>query len=282
MSHPIVNHPFNTNLVKFINKHFKVKVESTSPNLEEQKSPTENKLDVKTTVKLFVTGFGPFGPSVKLNPTQLHIQNLEMKLLKGDVIHPSIDIQRLKVVDVDIQHCNEECQIIYDKIIEDIEANSDKSPFGEAHKIIYVIINMGVAAHRADFCFENRAKNIMDFSIPDMAKNQPRDEPICVEYDKSNCLFTGLDIEYLCKSIPNKHGLSIVQSEDAGEYICNYMYYRNLEKAELVNSIAAKNNHSWFGGCTAMFIHFPAVETVAEAKQQDFLQDALSTIANSF
>jgi len=92
-----------------------------------------------------------------------------------------LEISNLYVVDTSIQHCDEALENIQNKILEDIKEKCQDSNYNKQYK--YFILHLGVAASRNNFCLENCAKNIMVFRIPDEANNQPKNEPICKDFD---------------------------------------------------------------------------------------------------
>ena len=94
-------------------------------------------------------------------------------------------------------------------------------------------MNLGVAASRRCFSLENRAKNIADFGIPDERQNQPINQPICDKYGIEDCFFTELNLENMLSHL-KVEGVNIEKSESAGEYICNYMFYRNIETSQRI------------------------------------------------
>ena len=125
-----------------------------------------------------------------------------------------------------------------------------------------MIVHFGVAAGRPDFCLEHKAKNIMDFRCPDERGNTPIGQLIC---DKSgDCLETSLKIDDVCQSLKAGGHQKTRKSNNAGEYICNYMFYRALQNIE------AKKVKG-----TAVFVHVPAFNSVAEEDQHKFAQSLL-------
>ena len=136
---------------------------------------------------------------------------------------------------------------------------------------------------------ENRAINWNDFIIPDEANNQPRDQPICSEFDKNQCYFTGLNIAKVNETNSNKNKVPIEQTENAGDFICNYIYYKSLEKSNEINKFVedkvkggVQKGNGVFGGCTSLFIHFPAFGSIDQEKQQQFLVETLEAISKCY
>ena len=86
------------------------------------------------------------------------------------------------------------------------------------------MLNFGVAAGRNEFSLELVGKNIMDFRCPDERQNNPTNEPIEVSRALTFNRFTDLDLKSLEKTLQFKGHMSKI-SRNAGEYICNYIYY---------------------------------------------------------
>ena len=57
-------------------------------------------------------------------------------------------------------------------------------------------------------------------------------------------------------------------SDDAGDYICNYMFYRNLETCTQIVKDAEL-------ACTGLFVHFPAFRDCEEVTQEKFAKQLL-------
>ena len=114
------------------------------------------------------------------------------------------------------------------------------------------------------FRLEFNAKNIMDFRIPDEAGNQPKKTPICDSLKTTDCLLTALSTDDLYAGLkPNFENVRL--SNSAGEFICNFIFYRNLEicKAlfEETNCLA-----------TGLFVHIPTFKNCSEDKQEAFIK----------
>ena len=139
-------------------------------------------------LRVYVTGFGKFG-NIEHNPTTVLVEGLSKSAgLKCSLEH-------LEVAEVSIQGCENTLQ----KIGEKIEERSSQDG-GSNDK--YLILNLGVAANRKDFCLEHRAKNIKDFRIPDMAQNQPKNERIDCSKNLDDCLEQGFcDLDSVAEAV---------------------------------------------------------------------------------
>ena len=102
------------------------------------------------------------------------------------------------------------------------------------------VVCVGEAGLRTRVCVERRARNLIEARIPDNAGSQPHGEPI--EPSLGEWLETPLEVEALA-------GSDAVVSDDAGLFVCNYVYFRALAELEV----------------PAVFVHVPAVRRVGSA-----------------
>ena len=59
------------------------------------------------------------------------------------------------------------------------------------------------------------------------------------------------------------NGVKIEKSESAGEYICNYMFYKSIETSKRIQS-NFDQLEKYQPKCYSLFIHVPSFTTVAE------------------
>lgn len=110
------------------------------------------------------------------------------------------------------------------------------------------LICVGVAANRKSVSLETTAKNIIDARIPDNAGKQPRDTKIAP--DGPDTIPTRLPVKTAIEQIKNA-GIKVEFSDDAGEYVCNCLFY------QIVNDADMKNH-----GVVTGFVHVPLEEAV--------------------
>ena len=138
----------------------------------------------------------------------------------------------------------------------------------------HVIINFGVAASRSGFDLESIGKNVKNFCIPDEGGNQPMNECIDGALDISHKLECDLDLASVSQRLEAK-GYPCKVSQDAGDYICNYTYYRNLQMRQSFCTDKCVTN------LKSLFCHVPSFTTVNEAQQKAFIVDLLKELAAS-
>lgn len=88
-----------------------------------------------------------------------------------------------------------------------------------------VVVLLGLAAKRSELCIELIAKNILDFRVPDEAGHQPKRLEIIKGAPSE--LRTRIDATAAVSLWLGK-GLPARLSEDAGEFLCNQVYYKAL------------------------------------------------------
>ena len=99
------------------------------------------------------------------------------------------------------------------------------------------IIMFGQYGGTIEIRVEERAKNILDFRIPDNGGNFPHNIPIID--GGSEYLESSFDTHKITEYLINK-GFNTRNSDDAGTFICNFSYYYVLSK-----------------GIKAVFVHLP-------------------------
>lgn len=76
---------------------------------------------------------------------------------------------------------------------------------------------------------------------------------------------TSLPIQEIAKAL-SKKGYHVMTSDDAGRFVCNYVYYHSLRFAEE-------------NGIKSLFVHVPLFFTVDEETQMQFAASLLEALA---
>jgi pyroglutamyl-peptidase len=76
---------------------------------------------------------------------------------------------------------------------------------------------------------------------------------------------TTLPVKELTKSL-RKTGYDVITSDDAGRFVCNYVYYHSLRFAE---------QH----GIKSLFVHVPLFSTIDKMVQMHFAASLLEALA---
>eukprot|EP00740_Mantoniella_antarctica_P022941 CAMPEP_0198689450 /NCGR_PEP_ID=MMETSP1468-20131203/141150_1 /TAXON_ID=1461545 /ORGANISM="Mantoniella sp, Strain CCMP1436" /LENGTH=211 /DNA_ID=CAMNT_0044440485 /DNA_START=67 /DNA_END=699 /DNA_ORIENTATION=- len=207
--------------------------------------------------QFFVTGFGPFLPDAPTNPTQILVERLRGRRNDFDF---ELDC---RVVAVD----TEAAVAAVDALAACIECRSDGAALD---KTTTFLIHLGVHSSLQSFHLERCAWNEADFRIPDVAGRQMRKETICTEDGGlEHCLTTLLPLDIIAARM-EELGHSCTISDDAGRFLCNYIYYHSLKL-----SAAVDGRERGKGTTTSLFVHVPPFTTVSQPAQERFLADLL-------
>ncbi|EAZ40825.1 hypothetical protein OsJ_25301 [Oryza sativa Japonica Group] len=118
-------------------------------------------------------------------------------------------------------------------------------------------IHFGVNSGATRFALENQAVNEATFRCPDELGWKPQRVPIVPSDGAiSRTRETTLPVNELTKSL-RKTGYDVMPSDDAGRFVCNYVYYHSLRFAE---------QH----GIKSLFVHVPLFWTIDEEFQMPF------------
>jgi pyrrolidone-carboxylate peptidase len=115
-----------------------------------------------------------------------------------------------------------------------------------------ILLLLGVNAASLNLQVEHRAKNKMNFPLPDVSGHLIRDRVIIEDYPAE--LKTSVDVHVLVSEI-NEPRLKF--SEDAGEFICNFMYYKSLALLD--------------ERFTVLFVHVVKFDVIPETVQLEIL-----------
>ncbi|CAI0551892.1 unnamed protein product [Linum tenue] len=126
---------------------------------------------------------------------------------------------------------------------------SENSNPCDSGKVIWV--HFGVNSGATKFAIENQAVNEATFRCPDEMGWKPQ---------------TALPVEDITKALAKK-GYEVMTSDDAGRFVCNYVYYHSLRFAE-------KN------GTKSLFVHVPLFLTIDEETQMQFAASLLEVLAS--
>lgn len=82
----------------------------------------------------------------------------------------------------------------------------------------------------------------------------------------ANFVQTSLPVEEITKALAKK-GYDVMISDDAGRFVCNYVYYHSLRFAEQ-------------NGIKSLFVHVPLFLTINEETQMQFAASLLEVLAS--
>ncbi|CAL4939591.1 unnamed protein product [Urochloa decumbens] len=130
-----------------------------------------------------------------------------------------------------------------------------------------ILLHFGVNSGSHRFALENQAVNEATFRCPDELGWKPQRVPI-MSSDGSilQSRQTTLPVKEISKSL-QQMGYDVAPSDDAGRFVCNYVYYHSLRFAE---------KH----GIRSLFVHFPLFLAIDEEVQMQFVASLLEVLAS--
>ncbi|XP_074350261.1 uncharacterized protein LOC141689770 [Apium graveolens] len=141
--------------------------------------------------------------------------------------------------------------------------DSDSSNSG---KIIWV--HFGVNSGATRFAIEHQAFNEATFRCADEMGWKPQKVPIVpADGAISRTRKTSLPVEEIAYSLA-KMGFEVMTSDDAGRFVCNYVYYHSLRFAEQ-------------NGILSLFVHVPSFSTIDEETQMQFSASLLEVLGST-
>lgn len=181
--------------------------------------------------KILVTGFGPFGHNTS-NPSSNSLETLGC----GDdniIICPNIEVS---------------C-----KAVDDYMSSID---------VTNMRIHLGLNEKAKTFKIEQFAYNEKNFPIPDISGLGAAGEAIDVNGPIKR--ETNMDVHALLSHLV-KMEFQVEISDDPGRYLCNYMYYKSLNKNR-----------------NAIFVHLPPYEVIDKSIQKHFITCLINYVRDRY
>ncbi|XP_020597476.1 uncharacterized protein LOC110037223 isoform X2 [Phalaenopsis equestris] len=205
-----------------------------------------------------VTGFKKF-QGVHENPTETIVNNLGRYMDKKG-LPKGLLLGNCSVLDTAGEGAVEQ---LY-KILE-TSLSGQNNQFPSSGSVIW--LHFGVNSGAMKFAVENQAVNEATFRCPDEHGWKPHKVPI-VPSDGAitQTRETSLPVLKIVKAL-SEMGFDVVPSNDAGRFVCNYVYYHSLRFAK---------EH----GIKSLFIHFPLFVTVEEETQMQFAASVLEVLSS--
>jgi len=173
--------------------------------------------------KILITGFSPF-PGAPENPTQVLVSLFKQRHAEMDAI---ADIEAV-LLPTEYAHIDAKFSALMSRIKPDIA------------------LHFGLKQQATGFTLEQTARNICNVERADQAGRVPQTSEIDPKGPVS--LPGSLPLEEIGHALANA-SLPVEMSDDAGGYVCNYLFYRALR--------LAMTGHPVMSG----FIHVPLLDT---------------------
>ncbi|KAL8137919.1 hypothetical protein V2J09_003920 [Rumex salicifolius] len=208
-------------------------------------------------VIVHVTGFKKFH-GVPENPTETIVSKLkeyvDMKQLPAGITLGSCTI---------LDTAGDGARPYLYKILEHSVENRDSC---SNDVIVWLHLGVNSGAHR--FAIEQQAVNEATFRCPDELGWQPQKFPIVDDDgETSRARKTCCSVDAILKLLKEK-GFSVTLSNDAGRFVCNYVYYHSLRFAE-------QKGHK------SLFVHVPLFSKMNEETQMNFTVALLEAIGST-
>ncbi|CAN6971593.1 unnamed protein product [Brassica rapa subsp. trilocularis] len=211
-----------------------------------------------TVVTINITGFKKFH-GVAENPTEKMANNLKEYLAKNpqskDVVLGSCTV---------LETAGQGALASLYQLLQSA-INTKESESVTCGKTIWV--HFGVNSGATKFAVEQQAVNEATFRCPDELGWKPQHLPIVPSDGPiSTVRKTTLPVEEITKALEKK-GFEVITSDDAGRFVCNYVYYHSLRFAE--------QNKTY-----SLFVHVPLFVAVDEETQMRFTASLLEVLAS--
>ncbi|KAK4273371.1 hypothetical protein QN277_021788 [Acacia crassicarpa] len=209
-------------------------------------------------VTVHITGFKRFH-GVSENPTETIVNNLT-EYMKKNGLPKGLDIGSCSILDT----AGEGALVaLYKTLKSAISAKNSES--SNSKRVVW--LHLGVNSGATRFAVEHQAVNEATFRCPDEMGWKPEKVPI-VPSDGgiSRTRQTCLPVEEITKELAKK-GYDVMTSDDAGRFVCNYVYYHSLRFAEQ-NEIKS------------LFVHVPLFLTIDEDTQMRFVSSLLEELVS--
>ncbi|XP_076903564.1 uncharacterized protein LOC143558649 [Bidens hawaiensis] len=207
-------------------------------------------------VTFHVTGFKKF-QGVSDNPTETIVKNLENYFNNGSP--KGVSLGSCTVLETAGQGA---VAPLYQTLQSALSNDTQQSG---SNKVI--LLHFGVDSGATRFSIECQAVNEATFCCPDEMGWSPQRVPIIPsDGGISKARKTFLPVDEIAKSLA-KMGCDVTTSNDAGRFVCNYVYYHSLRFAEQ-------------NGIKSLFVHVPDFETIDQDTQMQFVASLLEVLAS--
>ncbi|KAG8063270.1 hypothetical protein GUJ93_ZPchr0003g18543 [Zizania palustris] len=209
-------------------------------------------------VTVHVTGFKKFH-GVAENPTEKIVRNLQSFMEKRG-LPKGLTLGSCTVLETAGQGGLAPLHDLLESAI--VDRDYELSDKGQV-----IMLHFGVNSGTTRFALEKQAVNEATFRCPDELGWKPQRVPI-VSSDGSisHTRKTSVPVDEVNKSL-REMGYDVAPSDDAGRFVCNYVYYQSLRFAE---------QH----GIKSLFVHFPLFTTINEEVQMSFVASLLGVLAS--
>lgn len=208
-------------------------------------------------VTFHVTGFKKFH-GVSDNPTEKIVSNLKEYMNKNG-LPKGVTLGSCTILETAGQGA---IVPLYQTLQSAVTKDTEQSNFSKV-----ILLHFGVNSGATRFAIEHQAVNEATFRCPDEMGWKPQKVPIIpADGAISKTRKTCVPVDEMTRSLA-KMGYDVVTSDDAGRFVCNYVYYHSLRFAEQ-------------NGVKSVFVHVPLFQTIEEDIQMQFAASLLELLAS--
>ena len=202
-------------------------------------------------INIYLTGYGPF-LTIKENPAEkvanyIFQNNSKLNTQYTSILYNQIFEVKTEYVDTHIFKL-----FNFIKKFDNLEENKEK--------ILNIIISIGVAENRKVDTLETRATNYIYDRIVDKK----------IDENKPDNYYSKNPIKHIIKAIQEFKNSECKFSNDAGTYLCNYMYFTTSTKCFDEKNICS------------FFLHIPLLENYSMDKQENFFRNLINVLESLY
>uniref|UniRef100_A0A5B6ZXD0 Putative pyroglutamyl-peptidase 1-like protein n=1 Tax=Davidia involucrata TaxID=16924 RepID=A0A5B6ZXD0_DAVIN len=211
-------------------------------------------------VTIHVTGFKKFH-GVSENPTETIVSNLR-EYVKKKGLPKGLILRSCSILEAAGQGA-------LVPLYQTLQSSVSKKDSESSNSGGVIWLHFGVNSGATRFAIEHQAVNEATFRCPDELGWKPQKVPIIpADGGISRTRETSLPVVEITKALA-KMGYEVMTSNDAGRFVCNYVYYHSLRFAEQ-------------NGIKSLFVHVPLFLTIDEETQMQFAASLLEVLASIY
>ena len=199
-------------------------------------------------INIYLTGYGPF-QTIKENPAEkvsTYIFDNKDKLNTSNT-----SILYIQIFEVTTQNVDENINKLFNFV--EKNKNTDKNT-------LHIIVSFGVAQNRLVNTIETLAQNY----IYDLIKDQK------IHESNPDNFYSKNPVKNIVKGIQKMNDVQCKFSNDAGTYLCNYMYYTTLAKYLDDENVCS------------FFIHIPTLENYDLNRHEKFFRNFINVLEDLY
>nr|GMD05752.1 pyrrolidone-carboxylate peptidase-like [Ipomoea batatas] len=209
-------------------------------------------------VAIHITGFKKFH-GVAENPTEIIVSNLQ-DYMKKKGTPKGLILGSCSVLET----AGQGALVPLYQTLQSALRNDESEP---SHSRRVIWLHFGVNSGASKFAIERQAVNEATFRCADEMGWKPQKIPIVpMDGAISRIRETSFPVEEITKALAMM-GYEVTTSNDAGRFVCNYVYYHSLRFAEQY-------------GIKSLFVHVPLFSTIDEETQMQFAASLLEALAS--